>query len=60
MHITRHADAVPYEAPFHTGVDTRRLQGMEVGPTEAEQGRGNERGADDADGERASDHAASR
>jgi quercetin dioxygenase-like cupin family protein len=34
MHITRHPEAVPYEAPFHTGVDTRRLQGMEVGPTE--------------------------
>lgn len=34
MHITKHADAVPYDAPFHTGVDTRRLQGMEVGPTE--------------------------
>jgi glyoxylate utilization-related uncharacterized protein len=33
MHITKHADAVPYDAPFHTGVDTRRLQGMEVGPT---------------------------
>ena len=34
MHITRHSEAVPYEAPFHAGVDTRRLQGMEVGPTE--------------------------
>ena len=34
MQITKHADAVPYDAPFHTGVDTRRLQGMEVGPTE--------------------------
>lgn len=34
MHITRHAEAVPYVAPLHTNVDTRRLQGMEVGPTE--------------------------
>jgi glyoxylate utilization-related uncharacterized protein len=33
MHVTKHADAVPYDAPFHSGVDTRRLQGMEVGPT---------------------------
>lgn len=33
MHVTKHADAVAYDAPFHTGVDTRRLQGMEVGPT---------------------------
>ena len=34
MQITRLADAVPYDAPFHTGVDTRRLQGMEVGETD--------------------------
>lgn len=34
MHITKFADAIPYDAPFHTGVDTRRLQGLEVGPTE--------------------------
>ena len=34
MHVTRHDDAVPYSAPFHAGVDTRRLQGMEVGPTD--------------------------
>lgn len=35
MNYTRYGDAVPYDAPFHRGVDTRRLQGMEVGPTEA-------------------------
>lgn len=34
MHVTKHADAIAYDAPFHTGVDTRRLQGMEVGPTD--------------------------
>ena len=34
MQVTKHADAVPYNAPFHEGVDTRRLQGMEIGPTE--------------------------
>ena len=34
MRITRHPDAVPYVAPMHTGVDTRRLQGMEAGPSE--------------------------
>ena len=34
MHVTKHADALPYNAPFHEGVDTRRLQGMEIGPTE--------------------------
>ena len=34
MRITRHADAVPYAAPLHTGVDTRRLQGLEAGPSE--------------------------
>lgn len=34
MKVTRHADAIPYSPPFHEGVDTRRLQGMEVGPTE--------------------------
>ena len=34
MRVTRHADAVPYTPPFHEGVDCRRLQGMEVGPTE--------------------------
>ena len=35
MHVTRFSDAVPYDAPFHTNVDTRRLQGMEVGETDA-------------------------
>ena len=34
MHVTKHSDAIAYDAPFHDGVDTRRLQGMEVGPTE--------------------------
>lgn len=34
MKITKHADAIAYDAPFHTGVDTKRLQGMEVAPTE--------------------------
>jgi hypothetical protein len=34
MRITRHADAVPYVAPAHTNVDTRRLQGLEAGETE--------------------------
>lgn len=34
MHVTRLADGVPYTPPFHEGVDCRRLQGMEVGPTE--------------------------
>jgi len=34
MHVTKHADAVPYDPPFHEGVDCRRLQGMEIGPTD--------------------------
>lgn len=34
MHITRHSDAVPYEAPAHVNVDTRRIQGLEAGPWE--------------------------
>ena len=34
MHVTKHADAVAYNPPFHEGVDCRRLQGMEIGPTE--------------------------
>ena len=34
MQVTKHADALPYRAPFHEGVDTRRLQGMEIGPTD--------------------------
>lgn len=34
MRVTKHADAVPYSPPFHEGVDTRRLQGMELGETE--------------------------
>lgn len=35
MHLRRHADAVPYEAPFHANVDTRRMQGLEAGPSDA-------------------------
>ena len=34
MHVTKHADAIAYNPPFHEGVDCRRLQGMEVGPTD--------------------------
>lgn len=34
MRITRHVDAVPYVAPAHTNVDTKRLQGLEAGETE--------------------------
>lgn len=34
MRITRAADAPPYSPPLHQGVDARRLQGMEAGPTE--------------------------
>jgi len=34
MRVTKHADAVEYHPPFHEGVDTRRLQGMEMGETE--------------------------
>jgi quercetin dioxygenase-like cupin family protein len=34
MRITHRADAVPYVAPLHTGVDTRRLQGLEAGPSQ--------------------------
>jgi quercetin dioxygenase-like cupin family protein len=34
VRITRQAEAVPYAAPLHTGVDTRRLQGLEAGPSE--------------------------
>ena len=35
MKITKHHEAIAYDAPFHTGVDTKRLQGMEIGPTGA-------------------------
>ncbi|WP_410874613.1 cupin domain-containing protein [Nocardia sp. A7] len=31
MHLIRAAQAVPYQAHGHTGVDSRRLQGSEVG-----------------------------
>lgn len=33
MHITRHQDAPPYEAPGHTNVASFRLQGQEVSPS---------------------------
>lgn len=35
MHLTRNADVVPYQAPNHSNVDTRRMQGLEAGPSEA-------------------------
>lgn len=35
MHLVRHADAVQYDAPFHTNVDTRRIQGLDAGPSDA-------------------------
>lgn len=35
MHLMRHADAVPYQAPLHDNVDTRRMQGLEAGPSDA-------------------------
>lgn len=31
MHLIRAAQAVPYQAPGHAGVDSRRLQGREAG-----------------------------
>ena len=34
MRITRIADAPSYNPPLHTGVQCRRLQGHEAGPTE--------------------------
>lgn len=34
-HITRQADAVAYDAPAHVNVDTRRIQGLEAGPSDA-------------------------
>lgn len=34
-HVTPFADAVPYSPPAHTGVDCKRLQGMEAGPSDA-------------------------
>jgi len=34
MRITKIDDAKDYVAPLHTNVDTRRLQGLEAGPTE--------------------------
>jgi uncharacterized cupin superfamily protein len=35
MKITKHPEAIAYDAPFHSGVDTKRLQGMEIGSTGA-------------------------
>lgn len=35
MHLTRQSDAVPYQAPNHSNVDTRRMQGLEAGPSDA-------------------------
>jgi quercetin dioxygenase-like cupin family protein len=34
MRITRFKDAPAYHPPLHEGVDCRRLQGMESGPTQ--------------------------
>ena len=34
-HINAFTDAVPYTPPAHDGVDCRRLQGMEAGPSDA-------------------------
>jgi len=33
MRVTRAAEAPEYHPPLHTGVDCRRLQGHEAGPT---------------------------
>lgn len=35
MHLTRWSDAVAYPAPAHVNVDTRRIQGLEAGPSDA-------------------------
>ena len=35
MHLVRSTDAVAYDAPFHVNVDTRRIQGLEAGPSDA-------------------------
>ena len=35
MHLVRSADTVPYDAPAHVNVDTRRIQGLEAGPSDA-------------------------
>jgi len=32
MHVTRYADAKPYDAPNHFGVTSVRLQGLEASP----------------------------
>ena len=34
IRITRADAAPPYDPPRHTGVDARRLQGLDAGPTE--------------------------
>lgn len=34
MRVTRYSSAPAYSPPLHTGVDCKRLQGMEAGPTE--------------------------
>src|ERR1700748_1974952 len=34
MRVTRFASAPAYSPPLHTGVDCKRLQGIEAGPTE--------------------------
>ena len=35
MHLVRHDDAPPYDAPGHAGMRMRRLQGREAGPSDS-------------------------
>jgi len=35
MHVTRHTDAKPYDAPLHNDVDSVRLHGFDASPSEA-------------------------
>jgi len=35
MHVVRYDEAPPYEAPGHSGMAMRRLQGREAGPADA-------------------------
>jgi quercetin dioxygenase-like cupin family protein len=35
MHVTRLAEAMPYEAPKHSAISTLRLQGWNVSPTKS-------------------------
>lgn len=57
MHLVRYEDAPPYEAPGHSGMAMRRLQGREAGPADTvwlgcsviEPGGGTTLGASDAE-----------